>query len=179
MSREIPLSRGMVSLVDEADFEALNAYRWLANGPHSNGKFYAHRFERIGGSRSNIYMHRQIMQPGVGRVVDHINGDPLDNRRANLRVSSQAFNAVNRDGVLSATGFRGVFIDWQRRCFLASLSIEGQQQHIGRYENAREAAEAYDAAARERHGEFARLNFPKTGERGTPPEPSLINRDAG
>ncbi len=179
MSREIPLSRGKVTLVDDADYEELEAHRWLANGPHSNGKFYAVRYERVGGSRATIYMHRQIMQPGVGRVVDHINGDPLDNRRANLRISSQAFNTVNRDGVLSATGYRGVFIDWGRRCFIAALSIEGLHVNIGRCASAREAAEAYDAAARERHGQFARLNFPVPGERGTAPEPDLINRHTG
>jgi hypothetical protein len=78
MSKSIPLSQGKVALVDDADFDRLSAFQWFLSGtgyaagfvPSSNGKF---RLE---------YMHRFIMKAAEGQLVDHINGDSLDNRQS-------------------------------------------------------------------------------------------------
>jgi hypothetical protein len=104
MSKCIPLSQGKVALVDDADFDRLSAYQWFLSGtgyavgflPGDGGKF---RLE---------YMHRLIMQAAEGQLVDHINGDSLDNRQTNLRFVTPRQNLQNkRLSSLSLTGLKG------------------------------------------------------------------------
>jgi hypothetical protein len=154
MSRVILLTKGLAAIVDDEGYADLSQYRWYAGG---NG--YARRDKRDHepGVRS-ILMHRAIMLPGPGFVVDHINGDGLDNRRSNLRVCTFAENMANqsrhRDSV---SRFKGVC--WCKRDSRWKALICGQ--HLGRFDTEEEAARAYDRAALERFGEFARLNFGK------------------
>ena len=104
------------AIVDAADFASVKQYKWKK---HSKG--YAYRFERDSdGVHKMILMHRQIMQPGEGLVVDHINHDPLDNTRDNLRVCTQGQNMKNQKKIESKNGkpttsqYKGVF-KWQRK----------------------------------------------------------------
>jgi hypothetical protein len=102
-------------------------------------------------------MHRLIMAAPDGIGVDHINGDGLDNRRANLRLASQRDNSANMAvRASSATGFKGV--SWKRRNRKWQAQIG--RTYLGIFASAEEAARAYDHAAREAWGEFAHLNFP-------------------
>lgn len=142
-----------IVVVDAADFDAVRRYRWSASGRHVQ----AH----IGGR--TVSMHRFLMDPPPGHVVDHINANGFDNRRANLRICTRAQNAQNR----SAGGCMGFPPDSYKGVQYASAS--GYSAHIcdtylGLYPTQEEAARAYDAAARSRFGEFARLNFPREGE---------------
>src|SRR5262245_1030398 len=112
---KIPLTRGMVALVDAEDAERVRAYRWCAQ---LRGKrVYAAR--SAGARKALIYMHRMILNvdgtPGIKRQVDHRNGNGLDNRRANLRLCTPSENRVNAPASASNTsGVRGVRWDRQR-----------------------------------------------------------------
>ena len=120
--RRIPLGEGQYALVDAADYEALNRYNWrFYNG-------YAARQER----RKTIYMHRQIMQPPDGMVVDHVNHNKLDNRRINLRPCTRRENIHNQAAKsTSALPFKGVeYCPDRNKCF-ARIRIDGQRRWLG------------------------------------------------
>lgn len=156
--REIPLSRGLVALVDEIDYERVVAVgKWYANP--SGTTFYARKNYRRGGRYFSIRMHTLIT--GLS-YVDHANGNGLDNRRSNLRLATDTQNAQNR-GLRSdnSSGFKGVSWDKQRQAWVAYISDGLRQRRLGRYSDRKEAARAYDAAAIRLFGEFARLNFPQ------------------
>jgi hypothetical protein len=101
--------------------------------------------------------------PGVD--VDHIDDDPLNNRRSNLRIASRFQNLGNtRRRADNTSGFKGVSWSNRFRYWVASIGYAGAKRHLGCYPTAEQAAHAYDEAAREMFGEFARVNFPQEGE---------------
>ena len=157
----IPLTQGQVALVDATDYEWLSQRKWYAL--RNKWGFYAVREEYIGSGKTRfIYMHRQIMDAPKGMQVDHANGDKLDNRRANLRLCTNAENSRNstsRKG--SSSAYLGVCWDKQHGKWLAKIRIDGRTKHLGRYETEIDAAMIYDAAARIHHGKFANPNFPE------------------
>ncbi len=150
--RHIPLEDGHYALVDAADYEWLSQYHW-----HSCSGGYAARSEK--GKR--ILMHRQIMQPPAGMVVDHVDGQRANNCRSNLRVCTRAENQRNqRKKRGSSSKFKGVgYTKQSKRCY-AKLVFEGKTVWLGHFDSEIEAARAYDRAAVEHQGEFAHLNFP-------------------
>jgi hypothetical protein len=102
-------------------------------------------------------MHRLLLNPPEGVEVDHINGNTLDNRRANLRICTHAENSRNRRGRSnSKSGVKGVTPypgGWR-----ATINVNGKNVHLGCFTNIDDAAEAYDEAATRYYGEFARTN---------------------
>lgn len=151
MTRQVPISRGLFAIVDDEDFAAVADWSWNAK-PSSPGKHYASRTS----GRTTVYMHRVITGAVKGEVVDHINGDTLDNRRANLRIGTLTDNAVNRR-YQSASGYRGVFKEKSR--WRAHIYRDGKKHCLGHHLTAEEAAKAYDEAALRLHGAFAITNF--------------------
>lgn len=156
-------SDGAEILVDRADYDRLNQYRWFAAGT-KNG--YAGRSGKRNGKSRILYMHREIMSPPPGFVVDHVNGDTLDNRRSNLRICTKARNSANRTVCLNHTGFLGIGFDPAQGRYQASVMQDGSRFRGPWRLTAQEAAKDYDCLARGVHGEFARLNFPEPGEQG-------------
>ena len=156
--REVQLSRGLVALVDDQDYDMIISHRWQPTpADQKQVRFYASRRT----SRSTFYMHRVILNPPPGMEVDHINGDGLDNRRCNLRLCSRGQNNANIKNIRRASsGFRGVYISSTSRLYRAMISVGKKNIELGRYKSAEEAAKAYDAAASAAFGEFATLNFP-------------------
>lgn len=152
--RYIALTQGKFAIVDAADYEWLSQYKWHLVAP---GKLYAGRKE--GGK--TIYMHREIMQPPPGMMVDHIDGNGLHNRRANMRNCTNQQNMRNihkrRSG---ASIYKGVYYDKRRHTWYARICHNGKNIHLGTFPTEIEAAHAYDRAARRLFGEFAHLNFP-------------------
>lgn len=147
-----------MALVDELDYERVIAVgKWYANP--SGATFYARKNYRVGGRYFSIRMHTLIT--GLA-YVDHANGNGLDNRRCNLRFATGSENARNR-GLRSdnTSGFKGVSWDKQHQTWAAYISDGARQRRIGRFSDREEAARAYDAAAIQLFGDFARLNFPK------------------
>jgi len=165
--RRIPLGEGHYALVDAADYEALNRYNWrFYNG-------YAARQEQ----RKTIYMHRQIMQPPEGMMVDHANHNKLDNRQANLRICTRRENILNQAAKsISASRFKGVEYRKDRDTCFARIRVNGKRRWLGTFENEVAAARAYDRAAVEHLGPFAHLNFP---EEWPPERGAQIREQAG
>jgi len=164
MTREVPLSQGLVALVDEDDYEQITAAgRWLAQRSKTN--IYARRnVRRPDGTRTVILLHTFLTG---WPLVDHINGNGLDNRRLNLRPATITENVRNqRLRRNSTSGFKGVRWHQTARKWHARIKVDEARQHLGLFATAEEAARAYDAAARAGFGEFAALNFPLAGERG-------------
>ena len=110
-------------------------------------------------------MHRLVMDAARGTVVDHIDGDGLNNQRANLRFCTRAQNFQNagwRNTPGRTARFKGVWrVTGQcRRCWRAGITAQRQYKNIGSFWTEEAAAQAYDSEARVLHGQFARLNFP-------------------
>lgn len=158
--REIPLTKGLVALVDADDFEWLSQWKWRAS--FSQGRVSAVAWIGPADNRRVVRLHRKLMCPPPGMVVDHIDGDTLNNTRANLRVCTQRENSRNRRKGGGANRFKGVYSDkrWPTR-FLATIGVDYRSIKLGWFGSEAEAARAYDDAARKLHGEFARLNFPE------------------
>lgn len=151
--KRIPMGDGRYALVDAADYEWLNQYQW-----HLCGGGYAARCEK----NKRILMHREIMNPPKGMVVDHIDANRANNCRANLRVCTPGENQRNqRKQRGSASQYKGVgYLKNCKRCH-AKLVFKGEPVWLGHFNSEPEAARAYDRKAVELFGEFARLNFPQ------------------
>ena len=153
--KEIKLTRGAVALVDDEDFEMLNRHKWYQ---HSTG--YAVREKRIGPIRHIFWLHRQVFP--TKSEIDHIDGNRLNNQKANLRGCTHRQNMANRwknkePGLTSR--FKGVSWAADKRKWLASTSKNSKTIYLGRYDREEDAARAHDNFARQEFGEFARLNF--------------------
>lgn len=162
--REITLTRGLVTLVDANTFDVFSGLRWYAHTPGGN-RFYAARRQYIGGDRRRgllIYLHRAIMSPSEGLQVDHINGNTLDNRRANLRVCTQSENLRNSGKMSGArtSRYKGVSYDIGAKSWRAFIRAGGRVRALGCFRTEIDAAKAYDLAALSEFGQYARLNFP-------------------
>jgi hypothetical protein len=134
MSKEIALSRGLFAIVDAEDFEALSQHKWYAHSTAKGARMYAAR--RVGNGRA--YMHRVIMgKPEVGDI-DHINGNPLDNRRSNLRIVTRAENCRNT----SRNAGSGATYDITTGKWMSLANWDGTRYMLGRYATKAEAMAA-------------------------------------
>lgn len=157
LTRLIPLTRGKFAMVDAADYEWLSAYTWHAL--KVAGNFYACRKEK----GKTILMHRQIMPPPPGKVVDHKNNNGLDDHRRNLRICTQQQNVCNSRPQRRKSGFKGV--SRHRDKWAARIKYGGKQYCLGSFDTPLEAARARDRKARELMGEYAWLNRPQDAGR--------------
>lgn len=152
----IELTMGMVAIVDDEDFQEIAQYRWQFQALHG----YAQRTrKKVEGTPRSILMHANIMRPEKGMDVDHINGNKLDNRRCNLRVCTRSQNLQNmklrKDNRL---GVKGVTFNKARQKYVAQITSNGKNKGLGYFLTIEEAKAAYDKAALEKFGAFARLN---------------------
>lgn len=144
------------ALVDAADVPMLKSLdaRWGLS-TKARGRRAIHA--RINGRL--VMLHRFLIGSDPP-MVDHINGDPLDNRRSNLRVATNAENQRNRGPQKNnRSGMKGVTRN--RKGWMARIKVDGKPMHLGTFSSPDEAARAYDLAAQVHHGQFARLNFPQ------------------
>lgn len=155
--KQIPFTQNEVALVDDEDYARCAQYSWYVNRSH--GVSYAARREGPAKARKTVMMHRFIQGAEPGQMVDHADGDGLNNTRANLRFADAAQSAANRGRRRdSSSPYRGVTFSNGR--WWAMLMVRGRRRYLGIFADAESAARAYDAAAVEAWGEFARLNFP-------------------
>jgi hypothetical protein len=158
MAKEIILTQGKVAIVDDEDFEYLNQWKWHTHKNHNN--FYAVRCITISNSKqSQIKMHRLIAKPTKDMVVDHIDGNALNNQKINLRICTSIQNSINRKlNVNNKTGYKGVNYIQTLNKYRAYINTNRIRKHLGCFINPKDAAKAYNAAALKYHGEFANLN---------------------
>jgi hypothetical protein len=165
--KEIELTNGAKTIVDDIDYEWLSQFKWSAVRCSSrSAHFRAVRSDRdkIAKKQIHLIMSRVIMDAKKGETVDHINSNPLDNRRENLRICTQAENCRNYPAKKnSQTGLKGVCYKWtyNKWVFYARININYKRIDLGYYKTAEEAAHAYDEATIKYHGPFARLNYPR------------------
>ena len=159
--REILLSQGLCAIVDDDEYEKLMGYyKWYAC--KNRHLVYAKcNTSSTAGNRTTLKMHRIIMNAMPGQVVDHINGNGLDNRKCNLRIVDDQKNAANRRcHAGSSSKYKGVAWHIIRRKWQVNICVNGKNIYLGLHENEVDAALTYDMAAMKYFGEFARLNFP-------------------
>jgi len=159
--KEVYLTRGFIAIVDDEDFERLSQNRWCYDGKRHavrRGSKFSDGHQRI------IYMHRDVIGATPEFVVDHINGNGLDNRKCNLRMCTVMENSRNqRLGARNTSGFKGVHFHKGGQKWQAYIKHHGKRYHLGMYNTPEEAARAYDEAARLLFGEFALTNFGGSG----------------
>lgn len=156
--KQIPLrNKGLVACVDDRHYARLSKWRWYAV-PDKN-TLYAVRSFRARGKTSHVKMHREVLglKPGDGVVVDHLDGNGLNNVERNLRKATRAENSHNRK-VNRSCVYKGVRPSGYGT-LRARIQVDGRRIELGTYNSLEEAAWAYDRAAIKHHGKFARLNF--------------------
>lgn len=154
MTKEIPLTKGKVAIVDKDDFDRLNKYKW-----YYEDSGYACRRKTFGYyDNKKVYMHREILGDITDKnVVDHINRDGLDNRKLNLRIVTQSHNMFNT-GLRrnNSSGYKGVSKSGNR--WRASIHIDGKSKHLGTFATKEEAARKYNEVALQEYGDIAYIN---------------------
>ena len=173
----IKLTQGQYTLVDDADYDWLNQWKWHA--VNFRGHFYVARRSRVGEFLYKkdriVYMAREILglKSGEKRQVDHINHDTLNNGRDNLRICTHLQNLQNQSSSQNSTSrFKGVFRSkgrWGTR-----IAVNSKHIYLGLFSEEKYAAYAYDLAAIKYFKEFAFLNFPDRDY--TLPENRIIKR---
>jgi hypothetical protein len=153
--KTIALTQGYVAKVDDEDFNYLNQFKWHAQIFRNIYIRAATQIKGIGN-----YMHRMILKPLPGFVVDHINFDELDNRKCNLRICTMAENTRHSRPIGGSSIYKGVCFHKRTYKWESKIEFNYKTIHIGCFESEIAAAVAYDAKARELFGEFAYLNFP-------------------
>ncbi len=162
--RFIPLTKGKIAVVDVEDYEHLKQYKWYATC--SDGRYYAYRSF----NRTCMSMHRYIMNAPKDKVVDHKDGNGLNNRRSNLRICAIRENVHNCRGRYKTSKYKGVHWNKKVSRWVSSITEKGRYKFLGHFDNEADAAKVYDKAAKRSFGEFAYLNFPdeidRTKEKG-------------
>ena len=142
------------------DFEEFSKFNWICIHNPNRKKYYAVKSVYIGNQKSiNVLMHRTIINAPKGVIVDHKNGDGLDNRRCNLRLCTTAENIRNAGSRGGSSKYKGVWYDKKRSLWRARIKVSYKEVYLGRFSTELEAAQAYDEAALMHHKEFAKLNL--------------------
>ena len=183
--KEVTLTRGYVAAVDDDDYDWLMGYSWHAQVMPKGYECTRDRLRKRVEARTAVRvelpdgnyayrptnMHRLIMDAKPGQMIDHINGDTLDNRRENLRFVTNQQNSWNARGAKTFKGrptssrFKGVF---KKVCktkysnyeyWVAKIGVNGKEITVYHGKDEVEAACHYDMAAQHYFGEYAKLNF--------------------
>jgi hypothetical protein len=153
--KEIPLTRGMIAMVDDEDYESLTVTSWCISS-----KGYAKRQTK----GRTITMHRQIMKlinSPSSICVDHKDGNPLNNCKENLRICTHSENQRNRakkHKSKMSSPYKGVSWDNTNKKWMVMVNVSGKSTNLGRYANEIEAARVYNEFALKNYGEFAKIN---------------------
>lgn len=149
--RQILLSQGQFAVVDDADFECLSQYKWYFLKGRAVRKPRTYEGKRVG----LVWMHRVIMRPPDNMVVDHINGNKLDNRRINLRVCSKSQNEWNKRAYKTNTsGMKNVYWNKSKKRYVVSFSKYRKKIILGHFSSFQEAVKVRNENVIEVHEGF-------------------------
>lgn len=170
-SIKIPLTKGYEAIIDADDYEKVSQFKWHTVFKRAGGKPYANTSMHISGSsenrkKRNITMHRFIIPTPSNLQIDHINGDTLDNRKENLRQVTNSQNHMNIGKMKKqcSSKYKGVSLRKGTGKWRSLIKRNGKAIELGLFSTELEAAKAYNDAAIEFHGTFAKLNIFTSGE---------------
>lgn len=140
----VPLTKGLEALIDKQDVDRVGEHKWFANTVNktASGNSYTYPTAYLyGWGRPYSYLHRFIMMPEKGFIVDHINGNTLDNRRSNMRICTVRENncntSIHRSGHMVGTSKA------ENGAFRSRIFIDGHHKHLGTFKTEHEAHQAY------------------------------------
>ena len=154
---KIPLTQGKWATVDKGDYELVKGYKWYAQRP-TGSIYYAVTKIFKNGKPSTELMHRMLLNPAKGMVVDHQDHNGLNNSRSNIRTCTASENMYNTRRRKSRSGIRGVTWREERKKFIVRIRVNNKEIPLGAYADCREASKVYDDAAKKYHGKFAAPN---------------------
>ena len=152
--KEIKLTRGLVALVDDEDYEFLSQRHWYA--AKRKKTYYARTDKMVNWKTTKTYMHRLILNTPKGMQTDHIDHNGLNNQRHNIRICT---NTQNRRNVSSHGRSKYLGVSFNGKHIRAQITIGDKYIHLGYFKTEEDAARAHDIKAKELFGEFANLNF--------------------
>ena len=154
--KQIPLTQGLFSIVDDEDFDELNKFKWYAH--RYNKIYYACRTAKDGGKQFTVLMHRFINKTCDNFITDHINGDGLDNRKENLRAVTSLQNNINRKMRHdNKSGHRGVTWQTSAKKWKVDIRINNKTHYVGLFFCIKKAIDARVTIEKELRGnEFRR-----------------------
>lgn len=147
-------------MVDDEDYEFLNQWKWRADVT-KDGCVYARRQEIVNGKHKTFTIHRMVLKlPEKQGGVDHKDRNSLNNQKSNLRMANDHQNGGNRDvNANNTSGFKGVTWCKAARKWQAQIMVHRNHHYLGLFEDPKDAARTYDAAALEYFGDFAATNL--------------------
>jgi AP2 domain/HNH endonuclease len=150
--------KGRTAFIDEQDAHIIESHKWCVCQYGDKNYILSPRLNSEGRSSGTFLLHRLIMSAKKGEYIDHVNGDGLDNRRANLRFCSKSQNGSNRGRQNNnKSGFKGVSWSDANKKWIAQITSNGIRCHLGTFSDPLEAHKAYCEAAKRLHGDFANL----------------------
>ena len=154
---EVELTRGYVAIVDLADLETVKGYCWQARISHVGKTLLVYASRKAG--NKTVWMHRATLKPKANKLVDHKDGNGLNNRRKNLREATRSQNNRNRGVCLrNKSGHVGVSWNTQMGMWRADLTVDGKRKFLGLFKTVPAAVSARAKAGKKYHGEFSRKN---------------------
>jgi hypothetical protein len=155
----VTLTKGQFAIVDLDDLHLVEPFNWFCD-KQSGGRLYAarHSPRDANGKQQFIMMHRVILGVPQGVLVDHEDGNGLNNRRSNLRPANTQQNKANSKLPRNNTsGFKGVSLHRPSGKWFSRIKVDDKLIHLGVFDDPAEAGAAYEAAAKQQFGEFARM----------------------
>lgn len=157
----VELKSGLNVTIDAGDVPRVSALNWnISRAKDRPDYVVTSTWDPSTKTANTLYLHRFIIIAKKGQIVDHIDGDTMNNTRSNLRIATHQQNMANSKKRIGNTGYKGV----QKRCdgkkWVARIQVNRKGIHLGSFTTPEDAARAYDDAAVIHFGEFARLNFP-------------------
>lgn len=164
---EIDLGKGFIALIDDEDAELVAGFKWYPM--KAEGKIYAAGWKHMPPGRFFVHLHRLIANAQPDEIIDHVDRDPLNCRKCNLRRITRQQNCFNRspNRKPGTSKYKGVFLCRQTGRYRARIVFNWKRSYLGCFDKEEDAARAYNAKALELFGEFAYLN----------PVPDIADKD--